>query len=168
MRGNVIKASRRYFEYGLSAEAFDEICGADPEALRRLRLGISVLERRNLAVVKATAFSGLEEGIFLDLFIDASVDDCTTLAVIPAYQKTRVTVQLIGAFVRHIIDRVDVCWFTVKEDNAPARALHALANTPARCWRRSAIRRTRSRRSSRRTPPPSLCGCPTGLSASRW
>ncbi|EHP42136.1 hypothetical protein OR16_15977 [Cupriavidus basilensis OR16] len=83
----MIKASRRYFEHGLSAEAFDEICGADPEALRRLRLGISVLERRNLAVVKATAFSGLEEGIFLDLFIDASVDDCTALALLARQAK---------------------------------------------------------------------------------
>lgn len=51
---------------------------------------------------------------------------CTTLAVIPEYQKTRVTVGLLGAFVRHVIDQVDTCWFTVKEDNAPARALHRM------------------------------------------
>ncbi len=51
---------------------------------------------------------------------------CTTLAVIPEYQRTRVTMQLISAFVRRIIDNVEVCWFTVKEDNAPARALHKM------------------------------------------
>jgi len=51
---------------------------------------------------------------------------CTTLAVIPEYQKSRATMQLIGAFVTSIIDYVDACWFTVKEDNAPARALHRM------------------------------------------
>lgn len=63
---------------------------------------------------------------YLLSFINGREVHCTTLAVIPEYQRGRATVQLIGAFVRHIIDRVDACWFTVKEDNAPARALHKM------------------------------------------
>lgn len=63
---------------------------------------------------------------YLLSFIRGREACCTTLAVIPEYQRKRVTVELIGAFVRHIIDRVDVCWFTVKEDNAPARAVHKM------------------------------------------
>jgi ribosomal protein S18 acetylase RimI-like enzyme len=50
---------------------------------------------------------------------------CTTLAIHPEYQRRRATTQLIGTFVKAIIDRVDECWFTVKDDNLAARSLHA-------------------------------------------
>jgi len=51
---------------------------------------------------------------------------CTTLAIREEYQRKRLTAMLIGAFVRTIFERVDLCWFTVKEDNAAARALHRM------------------------------------------
>lgn len=63
---------------------------------------------------------------YLLAFVRGGDVHCTTLAVIPEFQRTRVTMQLIGAFVRSVIDVVETCWFTVKEDNAPARALHAM------------------------------------------
>lgn len=50
---------------------------------------------------------------------------CTTLAVVPEYQGTRVVHYLLRAFCRAIIDRADSIWFTVEEDNAAARAVHA-------------------------------------------
>ena len=51
---------------------------------------------------------------------------CTTLAVIPEYQGSRVAFQLVRTLIGAIADRVDSCWFTVKEDNAAARGLHAM------------------------------------------
>lgn len=50
---------------------------------------------------------------------------CTTLAVHPKYQGTRVLLLLLRAMVRSVIDRADSCWFTVKGDNDAARSLHA-------------------------------------------
>jgi ribosomal protein S18 acetylase RimI-like enzyme len=50
---------------------------------------------------------------------------CTTLAVLPRYQRSRVLFLLLGALVRGLAGRVDACWFTVKPDNHAARALHA-------------------------------------------
>lgn len=50
---------------------------------------------------------------------------CTTLAVAPAYQGSRVAFLLLRALVGALLPRVDACWFTVKEDNLQARSLHA-------------------------------------------
>ncbi len=50
---------------------------------------------------------------------------CTTLAVVPDFQGSRVAFQLVRALIAAIACRVDSCWFTVKEDNLAARALHA-------------------------------------------
>lgn len=50
---------------------------------------------------------------------------CTTLAVAPDLQGSRVAIQLLHALVGALAGRVDACWFTVKEDNVAARALHA-------------------------------------------
>ena len=50
---------------------------------------------------------------------------CTTLAVAPGLQGSRVAFQLVKALIGALVERVDSCWFTVKEDNVAARALHA-------------------------------------------
>jgi ribosomal protein S18 acetylase RimI-like enzyme len=63
---------------------------------------------------------------YLLAFIKERQAWCTTLAIREEYQRKRLTAMLIGAFVRSIFERVDVCWFTVKEDNAAARALHRM------------------------------------------
>lgn len=80
-------------------------------------------------VFSDTCFVALDEGrpvAYLLSFITGKEAYCTTLAIRPEYQRTRVIIQLLGAFVRRIIDDVDACWFTVEKDNAAARSLHKM------------------------------------------
>jgi hypothetical protein len=76
-----------------------------------------------------TCFLALDEDRpvgYLLSFVKERQAWCTTLAIREEYQRKRLTAMLIGGFVRSILENVDVCWFTVKEDNAAARALHAM------------------------------------------
>ena len=50
---------------------------------------------------------------------------CTTLAVAPSHQGSRVAFLLIRELVASLLPRCDSCWFTVKEDNLQARSLHS-------------------------------------------
>lgn len=75
-----------------------------------------------------TCFVALEEGVIVGYvlcFLKGREAYCTTLAVAPGRQGSRVAVQLLRALAGALLDRVDACWFTVKEDNLQARSLHA-------------------------------------------
>jgi ribosomal protein S18 acetylase RimI-like enzyme len=50
---------------------------------------------------------------------------CSTLAIAPAYQRTRLVHHVVQSLVVTLASRVDAVWFTVHESNADARALHA-------------------------------------------
>jgi len=51
---------------------------------------------------------------------------CTTLAVVPEFQGSRVTWELVKSFLHRVIHEVDTVWFTVEESNTAARKLHAM------------------------------------------
>jgi ribosomal protein S18 acetylase RimI-like enzyme len=73
-------------------------------------------------------FGALEDGRIVGYvlcFLKGREAYCTTLAVAPGRQGSRVAVQLLRALTGALLDRVDSVWFTVKEDNLQARSLHA-------------------------------------------
>ncbi len=63
---------------------------------------------------------------YLLSFIKGREAYCTTVAIRPEYQGSRVLVQLLRAFVTVADEKADVCWFTVEEDNKAARAMHKM------------------------------------------
>jgi ribosomal protein S18 acetylase RimI-like enzyme len=71
------------------------------------------------------AFDGEVPVGYVLCFVNRREAYCTTLAVAPAYQGSRIAFLLLRALVTTLLDRCDACWFTVKEDNLQARSLHA-------------------------------------------
>ncbi|MCM2332725.1 MAG: GNAT family N-acetyltransferase [Anaeromyxobacteraceae bacterium] len=74
-----------------------------------------------------SCFVALEDGRIVGYvlcFLKGREAYCTTLAVAPGRQGSRVAIQLLRALTSSLLDRVDSVWFTVKEDNLQARSLH--------------------------------------------
>src|SRR5258708_30670784 len=70
-------------------------------------------------------FAGGQPAGYMLSFVRGRAAYCSTLAIPPAQQRTRLVYRFVQAFVAAIASRVDVVWFTVHETNVEARALHA-------------------------------------------
>ena len=71
------------------------------------------------------AFADGEPVGYLLAFVRGREAYCSTLAIVPEHQRSRLVYRFVHAFVGAIANRVDAVWFTVHDDNAEARALHA-------------------------------------------
>ena len=71
------------------------------------------------------AFANGEPVGYLLSFVRGREAYCSTLAIVPEHQRSRLVYRFVHTFVAAIANRVDAVWFTVHEENAEARALHA-------------------------------------------
>jgi ribosomal protein S18 acetylase RimI-like enzyme len=70
-------------------------------------------------------FVGSEPVGYILSFVNRGEAYCSTLAIAPDHQRTRLVFRFVQAFVTAIASRVDAVWFTVSEGNTDARTLHA-------------------------------------------
>src|SRR5262249_60682118 len=68
------------------------------------------------------AFDGERPAGYLLCFVKDREAYCTTLAVMPDYQRSRGVGPLLRALGGYLVDRVDSCWVTVVRANAGVRA----------------------------------------------
>jgi len=110
-------------DFGVLMRMEDEIFGAGGEAVLGpyyLRLCCEFFADSCFLALDGDAPAG-----YALAFVRGREAYCTTLAVAPAYQGTRVAFLLLRALIASLLPRCDSCWFTVKEDNLQARSLHA-------------------------------------------
>ncbi len=81
------------------------------------------------------AFADGEPVGYMLAFVRGREAYCSTLAITPAHQRTRLVYRFVQVLVAAIASRVDALWFTVHEDNADARHLHSTlgARETGRC-----------------------------------
>jgi ribosomal protein S18 acetylase RimI-like enzyme len=71
------------------------------------------------------AFADGEPVGYMLSFVRGREAYCSTLAITPPHQRTRLVYRFMQVLVAAIAARVDSLWFTVHESNTDARALHA-------------------------------------------